>query len=207
MSIPRALIVAPSQTVRLCYSQVKNYNPSAGIQSQQIYRANSIFDPDYTGVGGQPPGADQWFNFYKKVTIVSSTIQLTLLPNFPSTSVSLGSVQGLLVLQSKAILAQTTFAQQIPAMDHQKTSHRVINGANQGVIKLRQTFNIRRDFGHGRNANTESNAGNNPAEEWYYHVAYSNPMEPGVNPAQVSILARICYNCYFHERRADIYDT
>lgn len=38
------------------------------------WRANSLFDPDLTGVGHQPRGFDQWMTLYQKYAVLSSTI-------------------------------------------------------------------------------------------------------------------------------------
>lgn len=37
---------------------------AAGLGADQVYRANSLFDPDFTGVGDQPMGYDQWSAFF-----------------------------------------------------------------------------------------------------------------------------------------------
>jgi len=40
----------------------------------QVFRGNSIFDPDLTGVGHQPLGHDQWANFYEYYRVLGSSI-------------------------------------------------------------------------------------------------------------------------------------
>lgn len=47
----------------------------------QVYRANSIFDPDQTGIGHQPLGHDEWNKFYTKYTVISSKITVKALGN------------------------------------------------------------------------------------------------------------------------------
>jgi len=54
------------------------------------FRGNSLYDPDYTGVGGQPLGYDQLSAFYKRVRVHSSKVMLRISnPNTQSYMVSL----------------------------------------------------------------------------------------------------------------------
>lgn len=39
-----------------------------------VWRANSIFDPDFTGIGHQPLGHDEWQKYYNKYVVLKSTI-------------------------------------------------------------------------------------------------------------------------------------
>lgn len=64
--------------VTLRYSQTLNMaNSVAGTIESYLFRANSIFDPDYTGVGHQPIGHDQWMAFYRRYKVTDSTIVVT----------------------------------------------------------------------------------------------------------------------------------
>jgi hypothetical protein len=59
-------------TVKLTYADTFNYSitPSGG-GARQIFRANSIFDPDYTGVGHQPLFRDMWASQYNFYTVLA----------------------------------------------------------------------------------------------------------------------------------------
>lgn len=53
--------------LRYAYTAVLSYSASPSIQQ---FRLNSLFDPDYTNVGTQPPYRDQlagWFNKYRVI--------------------------------------------------------------------------------------------------------------------------------------------
>lgn len=45
------------------------------------YRANSMYDPDFSGVGHQPYGFDQLMTGYKRATVIKSYIRLESLDN------------------------------------------------------------------------------------------------------------------------------
>lgn len=49
----------------------------AGTIESYLFRANSIFDPNFTGIGHQPIGHDQWKNFYRRYKVTDSTIVVT----------------------------------------------------------------------------------------------------------------------------------
>lgn len=51
------------------------------LTSNQAFRANGIFDPDYTGAGHQPLGHDQWNTFYNHYLVVGSKISVTMVPS------------------------------------------------------------------------------------------------------------------------------
>lgn len=63
--------------VKLPYSDVYtfsgSYNPSA-----QVWRTNSLFDPDLTNVGHQPLGFDQYSAFYQKYIVHGCEIRLDI---------------------------------------------------------------------------------------------------------------------------------
>jgi len=53
----------------------------SGITTRQIFRANSLFDPDQTGTGNQPNGYDQLCStvLYNKYGVLGSTCDITFL--------------------------------------------------------------------------------------------------------------------------------
>ena len=60
-----------SRTVKLRYSQqVSMSNPVGG--AVHNFRANSLYDPDLTGVGGQPLGFDQMAALYNHYVVLGS---------------------------------------------------------------------------------------------------------------------------------------
>jgi len=64
-----------NRVVKMKYLQNISLTPTAFIDSY-FFRANSIHDPDATGAGHQPMGADQWSTFYKHYTVIGSRISV-----------------------------------------------------------------------------------------------------------------------------------
>jgi hypothetical protein len=64
-----------SITKRLRYSTSFATASTAGaITSTQVFRANDLFDPDFTGTGHQPMGFDQLMTWYNHFVVVSAKI-------------------------------------------------------------------------------------------------------------------------------------
>ena len=73
-----------SMMTRLKYVQNISLDPTAGVGAIQVFRANSVYDPDMTGTGHQPSNFDKLATIYDRYTVVGSKIRVY--PNFVSTS-------------------------------------------------------------------------------------------------------------------------
>jgi hypothetical protein len=49
----------------------------AGEVVENVFRLNSPFDPDYTGIGDQPRGFDEWMAIYSWFTVLSTDVEVT----------------------------------------------------------------------------------------------------------------------------------
>lgn len=65
----------PNQrVVDLTYAQFGTLTSGTGGSTKQAFRLNSAFDPDFSGVGSQPTGFDQWSLLYNHYVVEKSTI-------------------------------------------------------------------------------------------------------------------------------------
>lgn len=62
--------------VKLVYSEDLIFNQGSGTLGYNVYRGNSLFDPDLTGTGGQPYFFDQWAAFYQNYRVHGSAIRV-----------------------------------------------------------------------------------------------------------------------------------
>jgi len=62
-------------TLKLVYSDFRTVT-SASSQGEYVYRGNSLFDCDFTGVGGQPDGFDQWKLLYGVYRVVAADVEV-----------------------------------------------------------------------------------------------------------------------------------
>lgn len=67
--------VADEAYVQLKWSVNLTYNPAIGVTSQNTFRANSIFDPDFTGAGTQPRYFDQWAALYNSYQVMACSVR------------------------------------------------------------------------------------------------------------------------------------
>lgn len=67
--------VPKSKRVTLRYAETNvSLDPGASIPADYFFKCNDLYDPNYTGVGHQPMGFDQWMALYGKFTVVNSKI-------------------------------------------------------------------------------------------------------------------------------------
>jgi len=60
---------------KLVYSDYRTLTCAAS-QAEYVYRLNSVFDPDSTGVGGQPDGFDQLKTLYGRYRVVACKVKV-----------------------------------------------------------------------------------------------------------------------------------
>lgn len=66
-----------TRRVKLRYSTKLLLVPPVGnLYAEHVFRANSVFDPDLTGVGHQPRGFDEMNLFYERWRVVGSKIKV-----------------------------------------------------------------------------------------------------------------------------------
>lgn len=87
--IPKAVGLPDMQKVKLRYVEIFSVDPAgSGVVSSYAFRANSIYDPNYTGSGHQPSGFDQIAPYYERCHVISSKARLEYTPGATSTSVT-----------------------------------------------------------------------------------------------------------------------
>ncbi len=70
--------VAPYlKRVKMIYVQRVSLDPTAGLLAVNVFRANSLFDPDFSGVGHQPMGFDDMAYLYEKYRVFSVSMKVT----------------------------------------------------------------------------------------------------------------------------------
>ena len=71
------MLIADKTLTCLKYHDDLVINVSGTGGSNYLYSCNSIYDPDYTGVGHQPLGRDQFADFYDRYVVLGSKITVT----------------------------------------------------------------------------------------------------------------------------------
>ena len=157
---------AQTAVARLKYNQSVSINPgAAGTAAANVFRANSIFDPDYTGVGHQPLGTDEWFTMYQHATIIGSKITA----RFVATSTTETNICGIALTSTTGI---STAAGHL--MEKRDSYYKVlgtINGKNTVTVvnkySPKKYFGYRNPMSLGNLRHTDST---NPSEDVLFQV-------------------------------------
>lgn len=163
---------------------------AAGIISNQVYNACSLFDPNFTGIGSQPRGFDQLMVLYRKYTVIGSKITVHFIPVS-----TIGSYIAAINLKSLS----TTEALMI---DVAESSFSVIdssNGTSRGPHKLMQTYSPK--FTGNTNPLDDEELGGSvstsPVNSSYYHVSAESATANDEGP--IGIFVIIEYTAILHD--------
>jgi len=179
IGMPKGMLPQNLKTT-LRYRAMVNIDPGAGALSYYVFRANGLYDPDYTGVGHQPLGYDQLGALYSHYVVLRSRITA----HFRSfdTSNKYFVVNGVLLSSSIAPIASTwyTLAEQNPQLCKYTVVDDSISTSGGIVPALRgPAYDARKFFGCKDPADEASQIGAaigaNPADCAYFIVFLQAP--------------------------------
>lgn len=182
--------------IRLRYCEYAPLDPgAAGIASAYVWRANGIYDPNYTGAGGQPLGRDELDVLYSKYCVVSSRCRAMFTPRTAASDppaqvgIALSSSAGLTTTSISTILTQqrTSWAQ----LPYDKSQTRICT----------QNFNARSFFNVKDIKDNTSRIGaamsTNPTDQAFF-VVFAG-CEGGSDTGAIDVLVVIDYVIYVSE--------
>lgn len=150
------------RTVRLRYCQSVELSSTTGVLTAHWFRANSLFDPDYSGTGHQPLLFDQYALMYNHYQVLGSKIQVTMTPvGNESTPHACG-----IYLADDVSIYTTWDGMQESGRAKVKTIQ-----LSQNPVNLVSTFGLRKFFTKSvDNGNTSSPVTTNPSEQAFFAV-------------------------------------
>ncbi len=166
---------------KLVYSDYRTLT-CTGSQAEYVYRLNSVFDPDQTGVGGQPDGFDQLKTLYGRYRVVAVDVEVEAIGQ---------SANGLLAIAPSDTAGGFLSAEEVGAMRYGKTAS--FSSTERAVCKSR--YHIGELLGYSDdsvlgNTNLEAAINANPAFQQYLIVA----CEGGTSTTQTqNVYVRITY--------------
>lgn len=170
---------------RLRYSQVVDVDAAQGLNGHNLFRLNSIYDPDYTGVGHQPYGRDNLAAIYNHYVVDSAVITVTPTSTAGDFIYGLGLTDDVVVNASyDTIREQKGFVVASSPL-----------GPSGEPQTLSRTYNRRTMWPIAKD--TSAAFGTNPSEEVYGDLFIQGKNSAG-NPATQSFLVNITYMvmCY-----------
>ena len=177
-------------------------DPAAGLYSGHAFRANSVYDPDFTSVGHAPMSYSQWAAIYKKYTVLGAKITVTANASVSATVIP-GYI-GITLSGDSAPLSNYTSINNI--LESKLTtggSTTLISGfVNNSPYpaKITRYFSAKKFFGVKDvqdGASLSADVNSNPAKDAYFSVWCASI--DGNNPGSVSLKVMIDYIVLFRE--------
>lgn len=182
--IPGGRLFDPtSDNLKVRMRYVKLVELSAVIDNQDmayhVFRANSVWDPDYTGVGRKALGMKYYQDLYNKYRVLNASIKVTPADN---------NQKGMFFIfkSPRNVLSSTDFETTIEKKETVVKSLRDESGS------LWHRFNMRED----KNLESEpwTGIGYNPTADWFFFVGHNS-----LNVS--SLLVEIFYDVELSDRK------
>jgi len=180
-----------TRIARLTYCDTFALDPGANVVAGKIFRANGLFDPDVSLGGHQPYGFDQLMSIYNRFIVLGSKITITAVPAQTTNAYMIA-----IKLSDVASLTTTT-----PTLLQEQPGYRYklfTNGQQPAIPRVISTYSARRMNRPGFMNNDQflGTIGNDPNDQWFFHVLTCNPV-PGIDNGAMTFNVRIDYIAKF----------
>lgn len=156
-------VTGKSLRCKFNYQQSISLTCTGGAFQSYVFRGNSLYDPDQTGAGTQPPGFDEMSSFYAEYCCYGSKISVKL-----STSATIPINIAVLPFYSNALTVSTWSS--LSAMPKcRKHILKNIYGGGTGYVKNYSTTALETRRGIS-SAETWAVFGANPDAQWYWQL-------------------------------------
>lgn len=176
------------------YSELVSMNP-ATFPAEYRFRANSLFDPNRTGVGHQPRGFDQISPMYEHYTVIGAKLTATFMSEGDETGKASNYVLGVLVDNS----ASLTNPDQQGLFEDPRYRYTLVNGnASSGALSggsVVSAVSIKKFLGVPSLLSSSQNQGtqtSNPTEDIDFVVTLG-PFDEGTDQGTANVLVTIQY--------------
>lgn len=153
----------PKLQVKHRYCQIVSISAAAAGVGNWQFRANGMFDPDYTGTGHQPLYFDQLATIYDHFTVLRSYAKFTV-SNLATTPATVN-----VFLNDDTTITPTT----IDGRMEQSTGRSLLISKEQGPVVMYCSFNARKTFGGDplANDNLQGSSAADPTEQAIYTIS------------------------------------
>jgi len=176
--------------VKLRYVEQFSLSPTVASTVNYLFRCNDLYDPNYTGVGHQPRGFDQYMTMYRRFCVIGSKIKNRFTINELD-----NTVRGDLIVGIRPDTLVTTSTDLIDLTENRSSRYVVLPSNDEKGKSITSTFSYK-NWVKGKPLNNPEACGSisaSPANEIYFHV-FAGPIATsfGAVPT-VSCLAEIEY--------------
>lgn len=198
---PASAIAPPSRMVAFRYAETVSINsPGGAFPAVYTLRANSLFDPNRTGIGHQPFGFDQAMIFYDHFTVVGSKITVKFIPTTvpPAQTIAIG------IRLVDSATNMITYAQ-IQETKQNSVDLLLNHGSDNKFVTASMTFSAKKFFGKSPTSmigdgQYKGSASTNPLEGAYFQV-WTAPIIATDNPPIIDCQITIDYTAVLTERK------
>jgi hypothetical protein len=169
----------------LRYSETVNLDASALSPAHYIFRAGSIFDPNYTGVGHQPYGHDIYERIFNHYRVVKSVCKIT------NASGGANNIMGLTLTDDVSVQTDYDTLREV-----KPTKFIPLCGTSDGHTLILE-YNSAQAFPRQGQATTAL-FGSNPAEDMYFDIWTQGNLTTN-NPSALAVAVCIEYYVEFSE--------
>jgi len=182
----------PKMTYKLKYNEAIQLTPSTTALTNYQFRANSLYDPDYTSTGHQPLYFDQIINIYDHYVVIGSKIKVTCNRNTSSAN----AARVCIYLNDDVSIGPSSLVTASEQSTGKVTSVGVVDTV---PLYLSLGFSSKKIFGPNplANANLKGSATTNPSEEAIFTILCQSTAASG--SAIVEMFVEIEYTAIFFE--------
>lgn len=158
--------------IKFRYAQEFTLAAAAGSTTSQIMRANSLYDPDYSGTGHQPLGYDQWSVFYDHYVVIGCKIKVTFDASAESGN-SLPLSCGLVLDDNASLSTASTSA--LTEANNSKTKH--FNSLDRTITSITAAVAPHKFLGRSKplsDPELKAAFNANPVEQCYWVIWMTN---------------------------------
>jgi len=168
-------------------------DPGAGLNGVYIFRANDLFDPNYSSTGHQPRGFDQLMPMYNHFTVLGSKATFHICnPADAAFYTTYLTLQGEPTIQLNPI----------DMLERQDVTTRQLGSkSTNAVTTMTKSFSTKKFFSRSNimdDNDLRGDVGNSPAELAYYHFGAVEADGVG-DPGPIYFTVIIDYIVAFHE--------
>jgi len=189
--------------VKLTYADQIRLDPTVGgVPKTYVFRANSLFDPDYSFTGHQPLYYDQYSAIYKAYKVYGSKITITGANDYSDQA----NIMGNLVV-CNVTLDPADESSYTEAIERRKAKYRQCQERRPFTLihhysakKLHQIKDVK-DAVELEGLTGNSGTGTNPGQEAYFVIS-AHPLYKGSDPYSACLNVKIEYiACFFQPRK------
>lgn len=198
ISVPRNVFGFPrTLTTLIRYNDTHTIQSSSGAVGGNVFRMNSVYDPDFTGLGHQPLYFDQFTPVYEKYVVLGATIQVDFSPLTDDTDITTAGPWTIGI----AFNNSNSWSSSTATLTEQNKSITTMIGRDKGtsIRTLKSDFDLRRDLGKSwSDDDVQSFVNTNPSSQMLAYVWCS---DQNLTSGSVKINTTITYRVKFFEQK------